>query len=778
MRGWAGDPSGTSLRWAPGRTGLAPIPRSVTLTFVKLSPEGRCLAAVGLLTVLIALLALAVRSLFFFEVFLPDGHVQINVVDGSQHARRALFSCANFPAVLYWDPYLAYPTGAPVPMPPLYDWLLGAIARAFDRSCGSLEHVAAWVGPVLSALTVFPVYAAGRIAGGRGVGLGAATIFALLPVSILRSSLGNPDHHAAVALLVSILVLLTLRATSPGLTGGRIVATSTARALATAALALTWSGSLLYIGLGEGVLLLAGALTGDRRRLMAQATTATTAAVLIAPWVAVSGTPIGGPFASTSLSWLHVVALCGVGLVAGALGAGEAWRPSRATAERLVRIFIVTTAGLGLFLSIPSVSSSVETALAFMGGADLWATGNSEQRPLVDWAAADLAGLVSPAHERYGYLAWLIPWAGIAALWRARQPAARVPMLCLAGWTLVLATLAILQRRYGSDFAPLAAIGFALILAVVASTLERTMPRLAASALALLIGVVLILPGARAAYLPYVPAATAALFASPQTPSSGFATPAHALTHFLQMVRRTTPETSGFFDPEQTPEYGILVNPSQGHAMAYVGRRPTPANNFGPYLDRDKYISVVRFFRATSEQQALAAIRDLGVRYVMTHDHRLLKPGRFDHLLHRHDGSRGETRASRMRLIIEGPEGADPLWTSFPPDQVPPGVIPYKLFEIVEGAVIESRAEPGTPMRAQLALLTSTRRRFTYTAATSAGDNGLARLRLPYATETREPTKPDGPYRVWIGNEEFSARMSDAEVRQGKRIPLRAASHR
>ena len=51
--------------------------------------------------------------------------------DASYHARRILWGVANFPHVLQFDPYLNYPSGARVPWPPLYDWLLSSAARSF-----------------------------------------------------------------------------------------------------------------------------------------------------------------------------------------------------------------------------------------------------------------------------------------------------------------------------------------------------------------------------------------------------------------------------------------------------------------------------------------------------------------------------------------------------------------------------------------------------------------------------------------------------------------------
>jgi hypothetical protein len=269
----------------------------------------------------------------------------------------------------------------------------------------------------------------------------------------------------------------------------------------------------------------------------------------------------------------------------------------------------------------------------------------------------------------------------------------------------------VLQTRFGSDFAPIASIGFALLLGEFRNVLPRAVPRPVASSLARLAGAGRLWPGAMATYLRKAPEATSRFFRSGEPPSAGYVNPSHALVDFLRMVRRVTPETSGYFDPEETPEYGILIHPGYGHAMSYVGRRPTPANNFASYLDAGKYESVLRFFRSPSVREALAIADRLSVRYVVTRDHQTLRPGEFEHLLHRHDGSWrfGWTHAERLRLIIEGPEGGLPLQTSFPRG-ARPGVVPYKLFEVVKGAVFEVRGDPGTPIRAEVSVVTPTLR--------------------------------------------------------------------
>jgi hypothetical protein len=86
-------------------------------------------------------------------------------------------------------------------------------------------------------------------------------------------------------------------------------------------------------------------------------------------------------------------------------------------------------------------------------------------------------------------------------------------------------------------------------------------------------------------------------------------------------VRANTPETSGYFDANARPEYGILVKPSFGHVFSYVARRATPATGFGPYLDVEKFEKSIAFYGARSAREAFAVLELLGTRYVVTRTH-------------------------------------------------------------------------------------------------------------------------------------------------------------
>jgi len=150
----------------------------------------------GLLAAIVV--ALAVRAARFPLIFPGDGSVQFVPGDACYHARRALYTFVNFPSLLVFDPYMAYPDGARVPIPPLYDWALGGVALLFGHSTLVFERAAAWMSPVLAALTILPVYAIGRRLGGAGVGIGAAWLFAVLPANSDTTGVGNLDTDAEI----------------------------------------------------------------------------------------------------------------------------------------------------------------------------------------------------------------------------------------------------------------------------------------------------------------------------------------------------------------------------------------------------------------------------------------------------------------------------------------------------------------------------------------------------------------------------------------------------
>jgi asparagine N-glycosylation enzyme membrane subunit Stt3 len=104
-----------------------------------------------------------------------------------------------------------------------------------------------------------------------------------------------------------------------------------------------------------------------------------------------------------------------------------------------------------------------------------------------------------------------------------------------------------------------------------------------------------------------------------------------------------------------------------------------------------------------------------------------------------------------------------------------PGTVPYKLFEIVRGAVLELEATPGTKVSASLELLSSQGREFVYRTGGSIDSAGTLVLRLPYSTEQAKQARAMAPYRVLVGDERYDVQVSEASVLGGRKVRLQPA---
>jgi asparagine N-glycosylation enzyme membrane subunit Stt3 len=716
-----------------------------------------------------ACLVVAVRSLNAFHVFV-DGEVYLAVWDASYHARRALYSFLEFPRVLWFDPLLAHPGGAPVPMPPLYDWLLAAVARIFGNDVPTFERVAAWWSPAMAAATLMPLYGIARLLGRQGAGIGAALLFALLPASALVARVGNPDHHAALGLLVTLYAGSSALLAQCEAAGGRLAVAGLALAAARAALLLSWSGSLLYLAAGEGTLLLLGLLSARPALLTAQARSALASGLAVAPWVAAGSATLAAPLSATSLSWLHVLALLTVAVATEGFARLEQARPGRNAGFRVARATLCLAVPAAALLALPAIRESLAPAFAFVTKSNPWGEAIVEQSPLFSWMPGARG---DRATRLYGAWAYAIPLAPLAYLFCSGDRAAWGARLLLAIWTGAVGALAVSQVRFGSDFAPLACLGFVLLLDALQRRLSPRLGQHASLALACGLGLALLWPALAQSYGWRVRQLVAHLEDVEGLRDPVYFHESPTFVRFCKLVRSVTPEISGFLDPAQQPEYGILLKPTFGHAMHYAGRRATSADGFGPYLDSEKNRLAQRFLTATSEREVARIADRLDARYVVTHDNHTLRPGDFMHLLHRLDGAQrdGSVHAERFRLIAEAPWGAKAMFSSFPEGLSRP-VIPYKLFEYVEGARVEARAAPNTPFTLELEVQTNTGRRFRFRASTQTDATGRARLRLPYDTEGDGPTRALGPYRARLGERESALSVPASAVREGLSLPL------
>jgi hypothetical protein len=143
--------------------------------------------------------------------------------------------------------------------------------------------------------------------------------------------------------------------------------------------------------------------------------------------------------------------------------------------------------------------------------------------------------------------------------------------------------------------------------------------------------------------------------------------------------------------------------------------------------------------------------------------------------LHDRDGTeQGAAPAlGRFRLVFEAPRGAPALGEVFDPSSARAGA-PYKLFEIVPGAVIELSCEPErrAEVRAEVRV---DGRSFPWRSSARTDDTGVARLRVPYpagdrSVEARAAGRAPAPLQVTCGGLVGRVRVPASAVQAGQRV--------
>ncbi len=707
---------------------------------------------------------LLLRALNFASIFPAEGEVLLGLDDAQFHARRALYSFVNFPAVLDFDWFLAFPDGAAAPVPPFFDWGTAGVARLFGDDIRTLETVAAWVSPVAGALFVWPAYAIGCAVATRGVGLSAAWLSALLPSGALITRLGNFDHHGAVALIAALWLWVSLSIV--GRSGRALAARSALQAGVIALMLFTWSGSLLYLVVGAGAQLMAILLLHGRpESLLAVGASLLGAAVPSALWLANSSVPLGGIFSSQTLSWLHVLALCGIAIPTLFLAAWQSRKPAAGPVGRLGR-FVLLAGGIGIpLLALPALREQLLQGVYFLAQQDDWALTNPEQFPL--FHSNKRAAI---ATVRLGYFAYLVPLLPFYLGWKVTRSVEAEKLVVLLVWVTALTLLLLSQVRYGTDFTVPGSVAFAMILADLQRGLSRRLPARLATVTVVILAWAGLYKAIQITHQPVANRSLSQLRAKLNGGTFSLVTPHEVGVLFGKQVREVTPETAGFLEPGARPEYGILVPPHLGHRFTYTARRPVPSNNLGPYLDFEKYRFARDFYKARRQTDAMESVDALGVRYVVSMA-RDRTPLAFAHHLHlRNESSvREHPTTGRLRLVAaaksvrkrKGTSAGSRKWKR---------EIPFKLFEVVPGAQLVVEAEAGSEVYAKIQLVYPQEGRVFYTTVGTAGADGIARLRVPYATRQSGAISTRGPWWVRTADRRIAYWVDEADVREGREV--------
>ena len=247
------------------------------------------------------------------------------------------------------------------------------------------------------------------------------------------------------------------------------------------------------------------------------------------------------------------------------------------------------------------------------------------------------------------------------------------------------------------------------------------------------------------------------------------------VARFARQVRAVTPETDGFLNQRRNPEYGVIAHANLGHLLHYHARRATATDPMWSHIGPENWAKSIAFYRAKEQPRAIAIANLLKGRFVVTSS---TNPAdTIAGQLHAFDGRAGKNRVrlERFRLLAEstpGSKGFEILYDKQTENAQEPTDIAYKLFEIVQGAVIEVEASSGARVTATLTLEGPSGRRIVYVARETAGPDGIARIRVPYSTGSSTPVHSTGPYRITSGFELAQVDVDESDVRDGVKIPV------
>lgn len=134
-----------------------------------------------------------------FSYVYARGYLKLIDPDSYYHLRRILYTCKNYPKMLYFDNFLSYPSGDYVPWPPLFDFVSATIALISGKPN--------FVLPFLDMFYFFAAFSIIYWCSLREYGSLAAIIigFLLAVAGILRvyTSFGRLDHHALELLIIT-----------------------------------------------------------------------------------------------------------------------------------------------------------------------------------------------------------------------------------------------------------------------------------------------------------------------------------------------------------------------------------------------------------------------------------------------------------------------------------------------------------------------------------------------------------------------------------------------
>ena len=755
-------------------------------------------AALAIVGAALLLLSWTARTVHRIDFEMPGHSLPLSgEPDSAYHMRRVERVLDEGLPVAERDPYMNPPEGALIPWPPYYTLVASALlapwapddaherADFVERGVASLPRLFATAATALAIL-------AGVLLAGPAAGIAAGATHALCFASIHYSRLGNGDHNAWIELLSAGFLLAVSWSLRPGaLDRPRTAALYGAAAGAVVGLMIgSWVAALLYLVHAQLVLawLLVKQARAPRPGLAAFGFTLhAVALVVLLPAVWTSPWKVEHPWMVVNLSWFHATFLALGALVFAPL---LSWKPNAAAARRYPWLVLgaLCLLGAALFAFHTPPARGIVEGFEWVSRADEFMSDVSESVPTIGPRAPPASETL--AHLGYGVLLLVPAWAWMA--WRAfaRGDDRMLP------WVVALPPL-VIQAAGQWTFTRALALPMSVAVGAGLGAFFESIARRRSPERAQRWAIPLALVAALALQLPTL----AETVQRAQKEWTGQRNPS-------PRKKRALRETYDWLRAApRTGEDAVMANWSFGHPIEWSADRPSVATNFGAYVGEECYRAPGHFFLAEDSSTAEAILARFTARYVLvtSQDVGLLPslantaPELGARVLSAVDGGEqakllpGWYRTIGASLLLGGrpragaraaPEDSldflrlvhvSPVADPNPSLAVLPSPLPSTwVWERVAGVTLEARVPSGTVLRVAFDVAyPEVEYRLRFERSATAGADGIARLRVPYATvEANGDGRVRGEARWELGGRSGPLELRDADVREGRVVTI------
>ena len=696
--------------------------------------------------------------------------------DEYYHMRRILYTVNHFPNTLWFDSYLNYPHGLFITWPPLFDQISAALCIVLGQHTKEgVEMISSFVPIFTGILAIVVVYYLVKELFDHRVALMASFLTALAPNYILNTMFAATDHHCLEVLLQLTTILFIIMAICRN---EKRYLFACAAGVAMAALAYTWQGADLYLGIFLVYAFIR--MTLDLKEGRPSTDTATM--LLIAFGLALV---LVLPFWNTpwlSPSFLGIAAmLVALSIMFGLSYIMQERKISWTTFPLSILVLAVVFAlSTRVFGGLFGLGALIQYGLDLIWGGGMIGK-ISEAEPLVYDAKTFYEVVFSPLG-----LNLLISLAGIAAsiIYIQRSDGGkRQGQLLLLVWAVYTILLTFGQAR----FLYLSMIAMGVLISIFffwakdlvdKKLAARTQKAPKGWAIILLLLVI----------SPTLTDAVNTVYYAGGTPPAV----SGDWQQSLIWLKDNSNTTSYYELPEKAPEYSVMSWWDYGNWITYLAERPVVANNFQAGVE-----DAAKFYLSESEENATAVLDARGTKYILA-DFDLVY-GKLpaltswanvdinSYMIMLDEGSQiAATPQQRLfnttlgRLYFFDGAGTGHFRlihesSTFLGSGDSPSKSKVKIFEYVPGAIIRVQAGPDQKVGALLNMTSNQGRPFNYVnEATPMG--GAFEIRVPYSTENRYETHAVSPYLVFSGNENgvkmMNLNVSEEDVLKGRTIEV------